>query len=1027
MKIQLVTVLSIILGVMLPAQAQKRSYTDAAKVAEAFFQTTSNSVTIAALQQKDGTRKSCNKLRKVAQSKVNRSYQAYYMFANEANQQLIIVSGDERMHRILGYTDHAFSGETLPAGMADLLDAYQAQYSALPPSVATHSKTRAALYKGERLLQTAAWGQGTPFNQMIPQAYPTGCAATAMAIVMRYHQWPKVGVGNKTHIWKDSVMTANFGQTHYEWENMPLTYNNYDVVQAKAVALLMRHAGISVEMYYDAESSGARQTLVPGALSQYFRYASTARLLTAKDYDVATWDEMMRHEIDEGRPVLYTGESTQGRGSHGFVLDGYRDNLFHFNFGWNGNGNGYFAISALSSTDQSFEFSNKQQAVVGIKPLKEDDCAPLTLECKPTYEGFYTSLTTLAVGTSVPVHLSNLTALRTWKGKIAWQLCHADGTKSELLGVQEISLSGGSSQAFDFELNGSVAAVKGDYLQLVACEENATQWRTVLNALGKEVQLAAYERKVPVVNVTHELKHATIDDNANENIRFEGKPLLGSKYKYKVVFDKDTQKTLVQTRKSCESYHLNAEESVIELTADSLYIKAKGYLENELINQCTVSVDSEGRLYTALQRVTNDADAIEALTIEGHLNNNDLQLLSSLQSLKRLDIENTTIEQGLFGAPFKDFKRLTHCQLPRSLKQLGSETFKNCVALKTLSLPVSLQETGSDLLNGCQSLTDIYVYPSSPNCVAVDAFTHLPRPENVTIHVQQGLSEAFKGNAKWSTFSKFVDDLPALPQKFSYDGIEYNAIYQGDGNYAEVTFPSGQMYTGDITIPATITYQGIDYIVSGFDNTDGLSPFVGNPFITSLNLQLQVEHLRPRQFMGCTNLSTLQLPSTLRSIGSECFRNCPMLMQITLPASVESLEDNAFCGCQYLTDIYSYAALPPSGSNSDDYPFAQCRPQNVTLHVPASCEYIYSTSGFWSKFANIVGDLPAVPTAIKEVTQQRSIFPIKVAGKQKLTLHLDKPQRVALYRLDGTLQRTILLPQGISSIWIEEPGVLKGM
>lgn len=77
------------------------------------------------------------------------------------------------------------------------------------------------------------------------------------------------------------------------------------------------------------------------------------------------------------------------------MLDGYRDNLFHFNFGWNGSGNGYFAISAITSTDRSFEFANKQQAVIGITPLKAENCAPLQLDCQGKYEGFYTTLTTL--------------------------------------------------------------------------------------------------------------------------------------------------------------------------------------------------------------------------------------------------------------------------------------------------------------------------------------------------------------------------------------------------------------------------------------------------------------------------------------------------------------------------------------------------------------------------------------------------------------------------------------------------------
>ena len=85
------------------------------------------------------------------------------------------------------------------------------------------------------------------------------------------------------------------------------------------------------------------------------------------------------------------------------------------------------------------------------------------------------------------------------------------------------------------------------------------------------------------------------------------------------------------------------------------------------------------------------------------------------------------------------------------------------------------------------------------------------------------------------------------------------------------------MYSGAIVIPATVTYQDVEYVVSGFDQTDGLSPFVGNPFITSLDLQLHVDTLRRMQFMGCTQLASLSLPSTLRYIEDECFQATEVL------------------------------------------------------------------------------------------------------------------------------------------------------
>lgn len=1021
MRAQLFTALFVLLAVAAPTNAQKRTLAEAQKVAENFFLANDNKTAVSLLRINN---KSGRHLLKKARDE--KQAEAFYLFTDEREKQLLIVSGDERMQRILGYTDRPLAGNAIPDGLADLLDGYTAQYNALGNAASNAATTpaRSALYKGERLLSTAAWGQWAPFNNLTPQHYPTGCAATAMAIVMRYHQWPDVGSGSKTHIWKDSVMTANFGSTHYDWANMPVSYESYNDAQANAVAVLMRHLGVSVEMYYDAESSGARQTLVPGALQQYFRYGATARLLTASDYDAATWDGMMRKEIDSNRPVIYTGESIQGRGAHGFVLDGYRDNLFHFNFGWNGSGNGFFAISAITSTDRNFEFANKQQAVIGITPVKAEKAAPLQLDCEGKYEGFCTTISSLKAGEKQSVHLSALSALSTWRGKLQWNLCKADGSIVESLGSNQIDMNGGSTQAVDFELTAKNNAAKGYYLQLMACADGATKWLPVLNALGREVVVQAYDRKVPVVEIVNDTKNATVDCSNAQNKTYNGKPLLGSTYIYKVSFDGNVEKSLDMLSLDGKAY--TAHTDGVQLTADTLYIKAKGYTAEQLVAECSVNVEKPSQLKAAINKATADADAVEALTITGELNNEDLQYLSSLQSLKQIDLENATTPQGLFGATFKNFSRLSSCVLPRSLKQIGSETFAGCSALQSISLPVCLQATGSKLFSGCQALADIYAHPSSPDCVAADAFDGLANPGKVTVHVQQGLAGAFQQSSKWSMFQRFTDDLPALPQRFTYGGIDYKAIYAGDGNFAEVTFPSGNMYAGAITIPATIAYEGIEYTVRGFDNTDGMSPFVGNMFVTALNLELRIDTLRAMQFMGCTSLADLKLPETLRYIGSECFRNCPMLTKITLPASLEALGDNAFCGCQYLTDIYSYAQTPPEGSNTDSYPFAQCRPQNVTLHVPASSEAAYRATGFWTKFGNVMADLPDAPTdAITDAAADScTTFPVKVAGKQWTTLHSHKAQTAYIYTLNGTLLRTAQLQKGANSVWTDEPSII---
>ena len=317
MHTRLFITICVLLSSVISSNAQKRTFAEAEKMAEGFFKAKGSSTTVVLLQA-DNAKDGRSALRKAPAESTGA--EAYWLFTDADSKQLVIVSGDERMQGILGYTDSKLAGDALPEGLTLLLDGYKAQYNALP--AAAQAPSHSALHKGERLLKTAEWGQWAPFNQLTPLSYPTGCAATAMTIVMRYHKWPLNGAGSTTHIWKDSVMTADFGHTRYDWDNMPLSYESYTAEQAKAVALLMRHAGISVKMNYAPESSGAPQSLVPGALTQHFRYAATTRLLSAADYDAETWANMMRHEIDADRPVIYTGDSRMGRGAHGFVLDG---------------------------------------------------------------------------------------------------------------------------------------------------------------------------------------------------------------------------------------------------------------------------------------------------------------------------------------------------------------------------------------------------------------------------------------------------------------------------------------------------------------------------------------------------------------------------------------------------------------------------------------------------------------------------------------------------------------------------------
>lgn len=218
------------------------------------------------------------------------------------------------------------------------------------------------------------WDQGCNYNALCPvesgagygscgHAW-TGCVATTMSVLMKYHQWPVVGIGYHTYTHPDyGVQTADFGSANYDYAAMPNSVNTAN----PAVATLMYHAGVSVNMQYGADGSGAFSEDVPYALCNYFNYAASTHLVAKEDYPVmADWWAIIRAELDAARPVYYAGAGTSG--GHAWICDGYKlsDNKFHMNWGWSGSYNGYFAIGSLSAGGSTFNDENR--VIVGIEP-----------------------------------------------------------------------------------------------------------------------------------------------------------------------------------------------------------------------------------------------------------------------------------------------------------------------------------------------------------------------------------------------------------------------------------------------------------------------------------------------------------------------------------------------------------------------------------------------------------------------------------------------------------------------------------
>lgn len=311
----------------------------------------------------------------------------------------VIVSSDDNAVPVIGYSfEHRYTAKKHPPQFDSMLNNFKEQIKFIIQNNLKGSKkirqewqrlnknrdvfTKKELNKGVNPLLSTIWDQGEYYNEMCPVDYSSttgndhvwaGCVATAMAQVMKYWEYPLQGSGSHGYNHPDyGYQYANFGSTTYNWSNMPNSVTNLN----SDVQTLLYHCGVSVDMDYGPDGSGACSEDVPGALEDYFNYNSDLYFAEKNSYSSSTWENMLRDELDNSRPLYYSGSGT---GGHAFNVDGYQGtNYFHFNWGWSGYYNGYFYLSNLNPGTHNF--TQYQAAVFNIHP---DDFLP-TMDITPT-------------------------------------------------------------------------------------------------------------------------------------------------------------------------------------------------------------------------------------------------------------------------------------------------------------------------------------------------------------------------------------------------------------------------------------------------------------------------------------------------------------------------------------------------------------------------------------------------------------------------------------------------------------------
>ena len=292
----------------------------------------------------------------------------------------LVASANDNANAVLGYTANGTFREALaiPSFKSWVGDCTKAlTFVANQPEASfkdDHNRQGSFRSKARRaslpekispLLETIAWNQGAPYNRFCPLVQgtrcATGCVATAMAMVMKYWEWPIHGTGEASYTSStyNLELSADFSQSTYEWKSMLNRYDGtYTDVEAVAVAKLMSDVGISVRMNY-GPSSGTSAKRVPLALANNFFYNKGVKYLERCYFDTEEWNSIIKGELSESRPVLMTGINYMDFVGHEFVLDGYNTNgLYHVNWGWGGTSNGYFDVNFMSPDYQGIGGSN---------------------------------------------------------------------------------------------------------------------------------------------------------------------------------------------------------------------------------------------------------------------------------------------------------------------------------------------------------------------------------------------------------------------------------------------------------------------------------------------------------------------------------------------------------------------------------------------------------------------------------------------------------------------------------------------
>ncbi len=400
---------------------------------------------------------------------------AFYVVGHDGGGW-VIVAGDDNSRPVLGISmDGRFSAENMPENVAWWMESLKQSVRTAPPQTAevarmwqsypaTKSSRVEPVTQEYTSSRTVEWDQDGAANCKCPEVLGNqglcGCLPLAMAEILTWFGYPARGTGSLSSYTysypygsisiKKTIQGYDL-DTDYQWGDLQAISSGSDFASldptsaiGQNLGQLVYDCGVMLQAQYTWYYTGASEYFVTQAFGEHMGYAKSAHLKKKDDYPADIWTEMLRKEV-ERHPFLYTGISrSDGRDAgHAYVLDGYatynnQDIVFHFNFGWGGNNNGYYYADGQNAGGYNYEYD--QGAIFGFEKDEGGSTTYDDWDLKLYAGGIYHGLTPSV--TPVPGEDFNLNFYgvvnygpHDFDGQFKVVLEHRDGTQTPLGGA----------------------------------------------------------------------------------------------------------------------------------------------------------------------------------------------------------------------------------------------------------------------------------------------------------------------------------------------------------------------------------------------------------------------------------------------------------------------------------------------------------------------------------------------------------------------------------------------------------------